>query len=320
MTRPRNPYPTVDVVVEVEGGLVLIERAHAPRGWALPGGFIDYGESPEDAARREVMEETGLEVTLTALLGVYGAPGRDPRQHNLSVVYIGHAAGAPRAGDDAASASVHPVDALPSPLCFDHAAILDDYRALLKTGRAPTPTPPRGPIVLAAARDAIRAAVTGTPPEPGADERRAFARVPGAAFVTLRRRDDGALRGCIGELVAERPLMESVRECAAGAALRDPRFPPVTVEELPGLRIGVSLLSPPHRLADPEALEVGRHGILLERGARRGVLLPEVATDAGWDRRALLEGVCRKAGLDADAWADPATRLSVFETEKLVEP
>lgn len=136
---PRNPYPTVDVVIETAGGIVLIERAHEPTGWALPGGFIDYGEPPADAARREVKEETGLDVELTDLLFVYGAPDRDPRQHNLSIVYVGRADGEPSGGDDAARAEVFALDALPSPLCFDHAQILDDYRRFRATGERPAP-------------------------------------------------------------------------------------------------------------------------------------------------------------------------------------
>jgi ADP-ribose pyrophosphatase YjhB (NUDIX family) len=136
---PRNPYPTVDVVIETATGIVLIERAHEPIGWALPGGFIDYGEDPADAARREVMEETGLEVELTELLSVYGAPDRDPRQHNVSIVYVGRASGEPAGGDDAARAAVFPLDALPSPLCFDHEQILADYRRFRATGERPAP-------------------------------------------------------------------------------------------------------------------------------------------------------------------------------------
>lgn len=136
---PRNPYPTVDVIIEIEGDVVLIERANEPKGWALPGGFIDYGEAPADAARREVREETGLEVTLTDLLFVYGAPDRDPRQHNLSIVYVGRATGTPRGADDAAQAAVFALDALPSPLCFDHARIIDDYRRFRSTGERPRP-------------------------------------------------------------------------------------------------------------------------------------------------------------------------------------
>lgn len=316
----RNPYPTVDVVIEVDGGIVLIERANAPRGWALPGGFVDYGEAPEDAARREVMEETGLDVELTALLGVYGAAGRDPRQHNVSMVYLGRAAGQPRGGDDARRARVFAIDALPSPLCFDHEVILEDYVAYRETGRPPAPMPPRGPILLRAARDAIEAEVRGRAPEIGPGERLAFARVPGAVFVTLRRREDFSLRGCIGELEARQPLIASVRYCAIGAAVRDPRFPPVRPEELDGLHIGISVLSAPHLVDDPSLVEVGRHGLIVSRGMQRGVLLPEVPVEAGWDLPTFLAGTCRKAGLPTDAWRDPGTELRVFESEKLEEP
>ena len=141
MSEPRNPYPTVDVIIEIADGVVFIERANTPRGWALPGGFIDYGERPEDAAVREVREETGLDVELVSLLGVYGAPDRDPRQHNISVVYVGRASGEPRGGDDASAARVFAPDAPPSPLCFDHAQILEDYRRFKASGAIP---PPRG--------------------------------------------------------------------------------------------------------------------------------------------------------------------------------
>ncbi|MFW5925512.1 MAG: NUDIX domain-containing protein [Myxococcota bacterium] len=142
MTERRNPYPTVDVVVEIDGGVVFVERGNEPHGWALPGGFVDYGERLEDAARREVREETALEVELTALLGVYSDPSRDPRQHNLSVVYVGRAEGTPQGGDDAARAVVFDPEHPPSPLCFDHAQILADYLQFKRTGEHPAPAPP----------------------------------------------------------------------------------------------------------------------------------------------------------------------------------
>lgn len=312
---PRNPYPTVDVIVEVPGGIVLIERANEPRGWALPGGFVDYGEPTEAAACREVMEETGLTVELTDLLGVYSAPDRDPRQHNLSVVYVGRAHGAPVGGDDASRAAVFSVGALPEPLCFDHARIIADYAWWKETAERPAPAPGIQPaVLLAAARDAIEAAVNRRPPNPSMLERAPFARAPGAVFVTLRN-PDRSLRGCIGELVAQRTLIDSVRGCAAGSALRDPRFPPVEREEIEGLHIGISVLTP-SRPSDPARVEVGRHGVIVERGERRGVLLPEVAVDQGWTREELLAGVCRKAGLPLDAWRDAETTIRVFETRK----
>ena len=133
--RPRNPYPTVDVIVELEPGRVLlIERRNEPHGWALPGGFVDEGETVEAAAVREAREETGLTVTLTDLLWVYSDPRRDRRRHTMSTVFLGRADGEPRGGDDAAEARAFAWNGLPARLCFDHAEILGDARRLLLTG------------------------------------------------------------------------------------------------------------------------------------------------------------------------------------------
>ena len=122
----RNPVPTVDIIIEIEGGIVLIERKNPPYGWALPGGFVDYGESYEKAAVREAKEETGLDVTLTEQFHTYSEPHRDPRQHTASTVFIARAAGTPAGGDDAARARIFTKENLPA-LAFDHARILDDY-------------------------------------------------------------------------------------------------------------------------------------------------------------------------------------------------
>ena len=137
----RNPVPTVDVIIEIGAAreVVLIERKNEPHGWALPGGFVDYGETLPDAARREAEEETGLAVTLELLLGVYSDPARDPRLHTMSTVYVGGAAGEPVAADDAINASTFAIDALPALLCFDHRKILDDYLVWRETGRRPAP-------------------------------------------------------------------------------------------------------------------------------------------------------------------------------------
>ena len=152
----RNPKPTVDVVLSVDGGVVLIRRANPPAGWALPGGFVDEGEAVEAAAVREAKEETGLDASLEELLYVYSDPARDPRQHTLSVVFTGTATGAPVGLDDAAEARVVSVDDLrallaqPSPtldglpLAFDHGRILADYLVFLDTGRRPRPVDRHG--------------------------------------------------------------------------------------------------------------------------------------------------------------------------------
>ncbi|MGQ9500326.1 MAG: NUDIX domain-containing protein [Dissulfurimicrobium sp.] len=122
-----NPIPTVDIIIETEDGIVLIERKNPPFGWAIPGGFVDYGERAEDAAIREAKEETGLDVKLTGLLGVYSDPGRDPRMHTISTVFIAKADGRPTAGDDAKSVMIFGLDRLPDGLAFDHGKILKDY-------------------------------------------------------------------------------------------------------------------------------------------------------------------------------------------------
>ena len=127
MSEHKNPFPTVDIIIEVEGGIVLIERKNPPHGWAIPGGFVDYGETVEAAAVREAREETGLVVKLTGLLGVYSDPSRDPRSHTISTVFVASATGRPVADDDAANAGVFTEDTLPGDIAFDHREILRDY-------------------------------------------------------------------------------------------------------------------------------------------------------------------------------------------------
>jgi ADP-ribose pyrophosphatase YjhB (NUDIX family) len=122
----RNPVPTVDIIIETGPGIVLIRRKNPPFGWALPGGFVDYGESFEAAARREAKEETGLDVERIRQFHTYSDPDRDPRQHTASTVFIARAEGMPRAGDDAADVRIFTRDNLP-PLVFDHGTILEDY-------------------------------------------------------------------------------------------------------------------------------------------------------------------------------------------------
>ncbi len=128
----RNPTPTVDIIIELidqpERPIILIERRNPPYGWAIPGGFVDYGESVETAAKREAQEETGLEVELIEQFYVYSDPNRDPRQHTLSVVFLATAQGEPQAADDAINLEVFKPWRIPTNLCFDHDRILKDYR------------------------------------------------------------------------------------------------------------------------------------------------------------------------------------------------
>jgi purine-nucleoside phosphorylase len=131
MTSPgsyKNPLPTVDLIIEIEDGkILLIQRKNPPFGWALPGGFVDYGESLEQAAIREAREETSLEVTLTRQFHTYSSPERDPRHHTITTVFIARGHGHPQAADDAKEIKAFDLSALPSPLAFDHHQILKDY-------------------------------------------------------------------------------------------------------------------------------------------------------------------------------------------------
>jgi 8-oxo-dGTP diphosphatase len=135
MPPPAGPAPTVDVVIALPGDrVVLVRRKYPPPGWAIPGGFVDLGETVEAAAIREAKEETGLDVTLVDLLYVYSDPRRDPRRHTLSAVFLGRAAGEPKGADDAEEATAFRWDALPEPIAFDHGEILRDARRFLLTG------------------------------------------------------------------------------------------------------------------------------------------------------------------------------------------
>ena len=123
----KNPYPTADVIVETAAGIVLVRRKNPPHGWAIPGGFIDYGETAEEAAVREIKEETGLEIYDLQQFHVYSDPKRDPRFHTLTVVFTAKSSGKLLAGDDAADAAVFFENNLPSPIVFDHENIIQDY-------------------------------------------------------------------------------------------------------------------------------------------------------------------------------------------------
>jgi len=135
----KNPIPTVDIIIRINDGIVLIKRRNPPHGWALPGGYQDEGETCEAAATREALEETGLEVTLETLFYVYSDPRRDPRKHTISTVFIGSALGEPVGMDDAEEARVFSLADLPSALAFDHGAILRDYIHFVESGQRPSP-------------------------------------------------------------------------------------------------------------------------------------------------------------------------------------
>ncbi|MEN8136219.1 MAG: NUDIX hydrolase [Thermodesulfobacteriota bacterium] len=122
----RNPVPTVDAIIDVGGKIVLVKRRNPPHGWALPGGFVDYGETLEDAVRREAFEETGLQITLKGQFHTYSKPERDPRLHTITTVFLATAEGCPTGGDDALEAAFFSQEDLPA-LVFDHRDILDDY-------------------------------------------------------------------------------------------------------------------------------------------------------------------------------------------------
>lgn len=125
--RYKNPLPTVDIIIERKDGIILIKRKNPPKGWALPGGFVDYRESLESAARREAKEETGLKIKLIRQFHTYSDPMRDPRRHTISTVFIAKGNGREKAGDDAKEIGIFNKDNLPSPIMFDHKKILNDY-------------------------------------------------------------------------------------------------------------------------------------------------------------------------------------------------
>lgn len=143
MPKPVTPFLAADIIIELTDRagrpIVLIERKNPPPGWAIPGGFVDVGESVEQAAVREAQEETSLSVRLVTLLGIYSDPSRDARGHTASVVYVAEATGMPVAHDDASALDIFFPEKLPAPLAFDHARILADYLIFRRTGRLPVP-------------------------------------------------------------------------------------------------------------------------------------------------------------------------------------
>lgn len=127
MEKYKNPVPTVDIIIEIDGGVVLIERKNPPHGWAIPGGFVDYGESLEEAAAREAKEETSLDIEIIRQFHTYSNPSRDPRLHTISTVFIASGKGTPIACDDAKGIGVFTRANLPRTIAFDHREILEDY-------------------------------------------------------------------------------------------------------------------------------------------------------------------------------------------------
>jgi AmmeMemoRadiSam system protein A len=162
--------------------------------------------------------------------------------------------------------------------------------------------------LLDLARSAIAAHLSGTPPPEGDD---GDASPPQGAFVSLKTRTRGRLRGCIGHVEGDQPLVATIRRVAVAAATEDPRFPPVTLEELDTLRLEISVLSPLEPIR-PEDVEVGVHGLLLRHRGRSGLLLPQVAVAQDWDRETFLDHTCRKAGLPPGSWRDPQCELLGF--------
>jgi 8-oxo-dGTP diphosphatase len=138
MTKPVTPLIAADALIELTDQpgrpIVLIERKNPPYGWAIPGGFVDIGETVETTAMREALEEVTLQVTLRGLLGIYSSPKRDPRGHTVTAIYIAEATGTPVAADDASKVGIFTLDQLPAPLAFDHGMVLEDYRRYRETG------------------------------------------------------------------------------------------------------------------------------------------------------------------------------------------
>jgi AmmeMemoRadiSam system protein A len=171
--------------------------------------------------------------------------------------------------------------------------------------------------LLSLARRSLEAHFRGEPlPRLASDRAEAFGG-PRALFVTLR--ESGDLRGCIGTLAPEGDLARTVPQFALRAAFEDHRFPSLDASELPFLEIEISVLSPPEPVADPQEIEIGRDGLILEARGRSGLLLPQVATEFGFDRRRFLEELSRKAGLPPDAWEDSSARLWRFQAEVFAE-
>jgi AmmeMemoRadiSam system protein A len=165
--------------------------------------------------------------------------------------------------------------------------------------------------LLRIARASIQAKLAGK--KPPAEKGQGALEEKRGAFVCLKRR--GRLRGCIGFIEAQKPLARTVEEMAVAAALQDPRFPPLREEEMKEISLEISVLTPLRKVADVSEIEVGTHGLYIRKGSRAGLLLPQVATEYGWDRDTFLKETCHKAGLDPNAWRDPGTEIYLFSAD-----
>ncbi len=171
--------------------------------------------------------------------------------------------------------------------------------------------PSQRKIILSLAREAIRSRLEST--QDVSLPAHEFLDIPAAAFVTIRIA--GELRGCIGTTEATRPLGETVISCAISSAFRDPRFPPLRLEEYSQIHLEISVLSLFQQIRSVEEIVVGEHGLVLSLGHHRGLLLPQVATEQGWNRSAFLQYICRKAGLSPNAWENPEAIIEIFTAE-----
>lgn len=168
--------------------------------------------------------------------------------------------------------------------------------------------------LLTIARDSIEAVLDGRRHELDSARMEEPLRRPAGAFVSLHTHA-GDLRGCIGSIQAVAPLFHAVSSNAVNAAFRDPRFPPLERAELDQIHVEISVMSPIQRIVDVSEIEVGVHGLIVSNGSRAGLLLPQVATEYGWDRETFLSQTCRKAGLPGDAWLSESVRLEKFSAE-----
>jgi AmmeMemoRadiSam system protein B/AmmeMemoRadiSam system protein A len=281
----------------------------------------DYGFVPftDDIPRRIEQLDTG------AILKILAHDGD-------GLIEYGAATGITMCGLDAAATAITdqaPVGYEAALLGYARStdAVGDDKRSvsyaavvLCAAARAATLAPPERAVLLTLAREAVSAAVRNLPAPDPRDGRHALTdglREPRGAFVTLTG-PDGSLRGCIGVIEGRQPLVDAVVANARSAALDDPRFPPVRANELPGLQIEVSALTPLRRAAGLAEIEIGRHGILMVKGRRQAVFLPQVAPAQGWDLPTTLDHLARKAGLAAGDWRNE-TELHIFEAEVMPE-